>query len=61
MEGQKLKIPEDPSQTLPGRGRLWAQFVHFFFNFPVFWKKTISRGDLGQHLYSQTDLGFDAA
>ena len=35
MEGQKLEIPEDPSQTFRLNGRLWAQFCTFCFgNFP---------------------------
>ena len=52
MEGQKLEIPEDPSQTFCLNGRLWTQLgiiIFHFLNFPEFREKMISRGDLGQH------------
>ena len=50
MEGQKYEIPEDPSQTLPEQSPMDPILVEFFFrNFSEFRKKTISRGDLGQH------------
>ena len=48
MEGQKVEIPEDPSQTLPERSPMDPIWYNYFFIFPEI-KKTISRGDLGQH------------
>ena len=51
MEKAKtLKFPKI-SAKLCLNGRLWAQFCRCVFgNFPEFRKKTISRGNLGQHL-----------
>ena len=48
-KAESLKFPKIPAK-LCLNGRLWTQFGRFYFwNFPGFLKKTISRGDLGLH------------
>ena len=48
MEGLEFKIPEIPAKVCLD-GRRWAHFF-FFFQLSSFPEKSISRGDLGQHL-----------
>ena len=51
MEGQHFENSEDPSKTLPERspmGPIWWICFLGTSNFPG--RKTISHGDLGQHL-----------
>ena len=50
MEGQKFEIHEDPSQTLPERSSMGPMLYLFIFQLSRIPEKTISRGDLGQHL-----------
>ena len=64
MEGQNFKIPEDPSQTLPGRSAYGPNLVDLFlgtFHFPG--KKGFLAAILANICLrnSQANLGLDAA
>ena len=50
VKAKKFEFPKIPTKLCLD-GRLWAQFCRFCcWNFPEFRTKSISRGDLGQHL-----------
>ena len=61
VEGQNFEIPEDPTHSLPERSPVGPIII--FFSLSRIPRKTVSCGDLGQHLLdnSQADLGLDAA
>ena len=61
--GQKNEIPEDPSQTLPGRSRMDPILQNFVFEkFQNFGKNrslVVILANIGLRI-SQADLGLDA-
>ena len=64
MEGQKFKIPEDPSQILPERSPMEPIWWNNFLKLPRILDKKIFLAAILANIglrISQADLGFDTA